>query len=222
MLSTLRPDERAAASEIERDRKLKSNLSAVAKTAVGLGTAAFGAGLSARIAPFLSEYITPDLAVKGISKISPKLGNFLKQGQQMGMDVKEGINFLKDKMDKPKEGRNIIQQYSDELYSFLDQNIKSGKKIVEAVAAADMDPKFKKIVNKIEQDHKTPFTNIAQSIFKENEGSQTSSSQMQPQKSPGTINQLLQQSQGMQQSQGQQANNVDQALMAAMQKILQM
>lgn len=220
MTGFLRPDEKAAQAEIERASNLRNTIKKGAGAAIGLGTAAVGASLSSKILPFLNQYIPADLAMKGISKLSPKLGEFLKQGQSMGLDVQEGINFIKDKMEKPKEGRNIIQQYSDELYSFLDQNIKSGKKIMEAVAAADMDPKFKKIVNKIEQDHKTPFTSIAQSIFKENEGSQASSSAPAQQKPQGAINQLLQQSQGMQpqmQQQGQGAAN----LMAILQKIQQ-
>lgn len=204
MSSMLRPDERAANAEIERDRNLKSNLSGLAKTAVGIGAAGIGGALSSRIAPFLNEYITPELAVKGISKISPKLGNFLKQGQEMGLDVKEGINFLKDKLDKPKDSRNIIQQYSDELYSFLDQNIKNGKRIIEAVIAAEMNPKFKKIVNQIELDHITPFTKIAQSIFKENEGQKKDSSNEQNQRKQGIVNQVLQQSQQMQSQNSQQ------------------
>jgi hypothetical protein len=223
MTSFLRPDERAAESEIERSTNLSNTITKGVGALAGIGTAAVGAKISSKILPFLNQYIPTDLAVKGISKLSPKLGEFLKQGQSMGLDVKEGLNFIKDKMksseEPAKENRNIIQQYSDELYSFLDQNIKSGKKIIESVAAADMDPKFKKIVNKIEQDHKTPFTKIAQSIFKENQASQMnpSSQQQNPQ---GAINQLLQQSQGMQQ-QNPQTGQGQAALMAILQKIQQ-
>ena len=85
----MRPDERAASSTIEREENSKRNIGRGIKTVASLGLAATGAGLSSRIIPFLSEHIPTDLAIKGISKVSPKVGEFLQKGMSKGLNVKE-------------------------------------------------------------------------------------------------------------------------------------
>lgn len=216
MTSSLRPDERASLAQIEKSKKLDSTLKTGAKTAIGLTTAATGLGISSRILPFLSEYIPADLAMKGISKISPKLGQFLQKGQSMGLDIKEGFDFIKNNLEKsnqtqessqkPPEQQNIISQYSPELLAFLEDHINKGRQPLEAGALAQLDPTFKKIISKMEADHKAPFSSILQTIFgsPQQVAPQTAQSQMQ-----------------QPQQQGQQGNG-DQALLAALDKILKM
>lgn len=156
----MRPDEAASLSEIERDKKNKSRFMSGIKTAGALT----GAGIVSRLSPFFSQFIPVDLAMKGISKISPKIGDFLKRGQSMGLDLKEGIDFVKEKMN-PKEIRNIIQQYSPELHQFIDQSIKAGKAPLEAGALAQLQDKFKKVINKISEDHKTDWSSILENVY---------------------------------------------------------
>lgn len=214
-----RPDEKAAQSEIERAKKLNKVGKTVAGAAIGLGTAAIGgpgiasmaSGLSSRLLPLLNKYITPDLAVKGISKVSPKLGEFLKKGMASGLPIKEGLDFLKGEMTKgqPQEQkapdqRNIIEQYSPELHQFLKDEITKGRPPIEAGALAQSQDKFKNIIKKLSQDHKTDFSSILQSIY--GSGQQGSSQPQQPQ----------QQSQ-----QSQQPGQGQQALMSILQKIQQ-
>src|SRR6266478_2673500 len=117
MKMVLRPDEEANIKETERDKRFRSTLSSIGKTGVGLATGLGATSLSSRLLPFLSEHIPLDLAMKGINKLSPKLGKFLKEGQSMGLDVKKGLDFIKEKVG-PKEKRNIIEQYSPELHNF--------------------------------------------------------------------------------------------------------
>ena len=109
--------------------------------------------------------------------------------------------------------KNPIQQHSDELHAFLDNEIKKGRQPLEAGALAQLQPKFKKVIKKLEEDHKTPFSSILQSIY--GEGEQQSKAALQPQP---------EQAQSMQQGQPQpgQQGNGDQDLIAAFQKILQM
>lgn len=209
----MRPDEKSALDRIQRDRNLESNIKTGLGTAATLGAGSAIAGLGSKIAPFLSEYIPVDLAVKGISRVSPKMGNFLKKGMEKGLNVKDGINFLKDKFsspeslqEKPKDNRNIIQQYSDELHTFIDNAVKSGESPTKVGGTARQDPKFKKIIEKIEKDHQTPWPNIIDSIYRNSNQPEQPQSPQQAQPN-GAV---------------QQKGNTDQAIMAALEKILSM
>src|ERR1700733_15097114 len=88
----------------ESDERLKSGLKTAGKlasTAIGGATFTAGTALASKIAPFLSEYITPDLALKGISKINPKFGDILKRGIKNGLSLESGLDFLKKNIQKP-------------------------------------------------------------------------------------------------------------------------
>jgi alkylated DNA nucleotide flippase Atl1 len=214
----LRPDEEANLKEIERDKRFRSTLSHAGAAGIGLATGLGASSLGTRLLPFLSEHIPLNLAMKGINKISPKLGKFLKDGQSMGLNVKEGLDFIKDKIGS-KEQRNIIEQYSPELHNFLKQEIGQGRAPIEAAALATL-PKsgrdFTKAIKQLEKDHKTSFQQIVQSIFGT---AQQSQQQMPQQMQPEAPQQAQTAQQGA--GPGQQANT-DQALMAALEKILQM
>src|SRR6188768_1514085 len=99
----LRPDEEANLAEVERDRRFRGLVKGAATTAVGVGASLGGSGIASKILPFINEYVPVDLAIKGISKISPQIGDMLKKGQQMGLDVGEGLSFLKDKMESTQQ-----------------------------------------------------------------------------------------------------------------------
>ncbi len=183
----LRSDEEANNAEVERDKSLRGNIN---KAAIGLGTAAIGGSLTGKIMPFLNQYIPAGLAMKGINKVSPKLGSFLKKGQEMGLNLEEGLSFLKDKLSnsktdnfQTKENGNIIQQYSPELHQFLDQEIKNGRSPIEAGAIAQMNKKFSDVIKKLSKDHKTDWSSIIQSVFGNGQTAQPSqqSAQQPPQ-----------------------------------------
>lgn len=109
-MNTLRPDEELSEYEIEkaknRDKKLKSGI----KTLGGLAIGSAGLAISSRILPFLSDYIPVDLAVKGISKISPKIGNYLKRGMESGLAIKDGLDFLKKQLSPKEENEDDLEQ----------------------------------------------------------------------------------------------------------------
>ncbi len=173
----MRPDEEANRAEIERDQRFRSNV------AKGVGTAAtLGAGAAtARIMPFLSKFIPVDLAMKGLTKVSPKIADFLKRGQSMGLNVEEGIQYIRDSISpkeekkspetgkNPKENRNVIEQYSPELHQFILGEMQNGRSPLEAGAIATLgrkgDPDFKPIISKLTKDHKTSWSSILESVY---------------------------------------------------------
>lgn len=68
-----------------------------------------------------------------------------------------------------KEGRNIIQQYSPELHQFIEEQVKNGRNPIEAGAIAQNDKRFSSIINKLSKDHKTPWSNILQTVYGQGE-----------------------------------------------------
>ena len=172
MNSNLRSSEIASESEIRRAKERDESLKGGFKTAAKVGGAISGAGLSARILPFLSEYITPDLAIKGISKISPDLGKFLKKGMEKGLNVKDGLNYIKEnlmqsetKKEPPKQSLNIIEQESPELHQFLLSKIKEGLTPVQAATLAQNDKKFIQPINRLKNKHKVNWSAIIETVF---------------------------------------------------------
>ena len=165
-----RSDELAAQSQIESEHRFRNKLSGAG---AGLATAAAGAsGVLGKIAPFLSQYIPADLAMKGINKISPRLGEFLKNGQKAGLDIESGINFIKEKFEgataeNPKEDGNVIKQYSPELHQFIEGEIQKGRSPDEAGALAQLKPEFKKHIEKLSKDHKAPFSALLKTVYGE-------------------------------------------------------
>lgn len=105
MSSYLRPDEKAAAADIEKSKRHDAALKSGLKTAGSIAATAGGLAITSRILPFLNDLIPTDLAIKGISKISPKIGDYLKRGIESGLSIKDGLNFLK-KQAMPKEEEN--------------------------------------------------------------------------------------------------------------------
>lgn len=214
MTNYLRSDENASLSEIERAQSRDKTFKKAIKTGATLGTAAIGGGISAKILPLLNSYVPEDLALKGITKLFPELGKNLKKGSSLGLNLRDGLNFIKDQIspkedsnqEKTKDNRNIIEQYSPDLHQAISQEIKKGRSPIEATnIAAFQDKKFDSIIKKIIKDHKVPFSSLIQSIYGNGEMGQPSQ-QMNPQ------------DQGQQQGQVGQGQ---QALMSILQKLQQ-
>lgn len=239
MTSTMRPDEQAAFSEIERSQNRDKNIKKGIKTAVGIGSAALGLGAAkagstiySKIAPFLSEYIPVDLAMKGINKINPALGSFLQKGMKQGLNVKDGLNFIKENMqpkqeekkESTKEKRNIIEQYSPELNQFINEEVGKGRTPIEAAALAQNDKRFKDVIGKLTKDHKTPWSNIIEGIFGKGQATQPQQQGFlmpQPEIPHSSSAEQDMSRQQQQPQQGQQPGQGQQALMAILQKLQQ-
>jgi hypothetical protein len=221
-MNSLRPDETAALSEIERssdrDRKVKGSLGAIA----GTGLAGASAALGSRIAPFLSELIPSDLAIKGISKIAPSIGNFLKKGQSMGLDIGEGLQFVRDSIGgkespkEPEEEEDIILRFSPKLSEFVRKAVQNGSPISEVESLArSPGQKFNKTIAYLEKSLGMTFYDVIRSIYG---GKKKDSGKVQQ---PASQMQATQQQPPVSQQPAGQPGQGQAALMAILQKLQQ-
>ena len=162
-----------ASEEIIRQQSEPSRLvKTAAKTALGLA----GGGVAVRrIAPFLSQYIPEDIFVKGLSKIDPRLGKFIRSAMEQGHSVDDVKNFMGEKVQESeplKTDKNVVEQYSPELHQFLSEHIQKGRSPLEAAGMATLDQtgrkSFKRIIDKITKDHKSPWSAIVESVYGSN------------------------------------------------------
>jgi hypothetical protein len=144
----------------------------IAKNAAAVGSAALAAGSVGRILPFLSKYVPEDLAIKGLNKIDPRFGSFI----QKAMDAGESFSQVKEQIESKMEGasetekaakqdKNIIERESPELHTFIDQEIRNGRKPIEVAAIAQNDKRFASTIQKLMKEHKTPWSQIIESIY---------------------------------------------------------
>lgn len=146
-----------------------------------------------------------------------------------GFPKKKEDKTAEKKEEKTIDKRNLIQQYSDELFQFIENEINKGRPVIEAGALAQNDKRFTKIIDKLTKDHKTTWSNILQTIF--GSGHYPGMGMTQPQalnkfnervKKPGV---LQQETERFEQGYGKmpkELSQADTALLAAMEKILRM
>jgi hypothetical protein len=133
------------------------------------GTAIGGSGVS-RIVPFLSRLIPKDLAIKGLEKVSPRLGKFIGGAIQGGASEDEVLDFVREKMEPKQEenaenGSNILGQYSPDLQAYIEEQIQSGKSPDHAAAYAMNVPELSEIVKEIEKKKNKRFTAIVRELY---------------------------------------------------------
>jgi len=148
----------------------------------------FGAALAtgSAVLPFLSSYIPENLMIKGLSKINPQIGKFVSSALASGESIDTIKDFIKDKIEpkeeeNAQESGNVIEQYSPELNQFIMSEIDNGREPLEAGALASLNPKFKKIIDKLTKDHKSPFSTLIQTVYGQNRQANQQLPQMQNQ-----------------------------------------
>ena len=202
----LRPDEEAAQANMERERRSSDKIGKGISSAVSLGGAMVGASAFTKVLPFLSEHIPLDMAIKGISKVSPKVGDFLRRGQESGLDLKEGLEFIKEKIsgNKPNlpEEKNAIQMHSQKLFDSIEEMINQGLSPMEAASKISSDKNSQSTIKQMEKEYKADWYSIVESIF--GRGDSAKRPQAQPQQQP------QQQPSSQPQGQSQQGGNWDQ------------
>ena len=188
----------------------------VGLTALGGGAAAVGSKFASRLIPaigsLINKYVPNNIATAGLKKIDPRFNKFIEGAIAEGYSHEDVRQFLEDKIEKTqsqepaKENRNVIQQYSPELFQYLDDQVKKGRSPIEAGAIAQNEKRFSDIIKKLSKDHKTSWSNILQSVFGSPDMAQPESKAAL--QSP--------------QNNGVMQNSGDEALIAAAKKILSM
>ncbi len=199
-----------ASEEIQRQQ------SAPGRIAKGIATSALGfAGGNAafnRIAPFLSKYIPEPLAIKGLSKLDPKMAGFISSSIGQGFSFSNIRDFLgnKGEQEAARENKNIIQKYSPGLHQYISDLIKQGSSPIDAANKAKkfLGKKEQDTITKIEKDYKSDWLSIVESIFGKGDIAQQGM-QEQPQ-------------QGQSTQQPQQGGGSDDQIISALQNILRM
>jgi len=197
----LRPDELASQSAIQKSKQEDELLKKGIGFSTGLGTAGLGVGLAKKALPFLSEFIPVDLAMKGINKVAPEIGKFLKKGQSMGLDLKKGFNFLRENLSPKSNQSNPLQDFETnypEIVQALSGHINNGRSPQEAAAILKTSTPFGQKIKKIEKDTGKNFVDFILEMMGGNQSSQMQQPQQIQQQAPqGTpVTQQTQQSQG--------------------------
>lgn len=154
-----RPDESANLADIERDKLMRSRT----KKAIG-AAGSFGLGLgygkiAQKILPYISEALPLNVALDGIEKVSPKIANFLRRGQKMGLDIQEGMDFVKETLTEKKEPeyqsifKKIVGDIDIESLDPGSQKELSFLKMItdqlESKGKTEKDPSIKNVARKI-------------------------------------------------------------------------
>lgn len=219
-MSFQRPDELASEVESERNRRFDQGLLSGGKKLLNVAATATGLGISSKILPFLSKYIPVDLAVKGISKISPQLGNFLKKGQSAGLDIKEGLDFIKEKLTPSQQ-----EEQPSEIKALENKNNKIQELFDLASRGKTQGNQFLKHASHLIKSQDIPDYETFSNFYKwwhgqpsERRGSPRAEFELFRQQIGNT---LQPQQQEQSQQQPQQSGQGQQALMAILQKLQQ-
>ncbi len=208
----MQPYQRASEALRSGDEEPLHLLKNIGLTAVGGGAAAAGSRAVGKLIPAISslinQYVPEKLSKAGLSKLDPRFGKFLDGALKEGYTYDELRNFLGEKVEKSNEEQNpkkaskgsgnIIEQYSPELHGFILEEIKKGRSPLEAGSLATLksysNKDFKKVIDKIVSDHKTPWASILSTVYGD-QGNQSQNQPNQPQpepnRSPGAGQQAL-------------------------------
>lgn len=224
----MQPYQRASASILAKEEdpiQAIKGLGKVASGSLGAGLAyKTGAKLAGVIAPkigaFLSDYIPEETAIRGLSKIDPRLKTFVDGVMQEGYSFDDVRNFLGEKVRREseqekektqaKDNKNIIERVSPKLHQFIDQEIRKGRSALEAGAIAQSGGnEFKKVIDQLVKEHKIPWSSLLESVY---------GASPQQAQSPDQMQNAQPSQQGQQ---PQQSGTGQQALMQILQKIQQ-
>jgi hypothetical protein len=166
----------ASEEQQRQDREPEKYLKRAGSALAGAGGTALGivggGKILSRLAPLLSTKIPIDLAIKGLNKIDPRIGKFVSDAIKTGNTEEEALDFLREKVsgkevkeEFAKQNGNVIEQYDPELFTYIKEKVSKGIPVLQAGEKAKDHPRFLNAIKKLEKDHKTPWSNILQSVF---------------------------------------------------------
>lgn len=184
---------REASEAIRRREEQGVNTLKNTASAAVAGAPILASGAIGRIIPLLSNLVPDNLSIKGLGKVDPRLGKVADKALENGYEASDVKEFIGNKIEQSQQpaqkNRNIIEQESTELHQFIDQEIKGGRKPIEAGAIAQNDKRFSSIIQKLMKAHKIPWSQIIESVYGAEETAQPANQQQSQQ--PGQGQQAL-------------------------------
>lgn len=168
MHNFLRPDESSSESRINKNLEQTEKYKRGLQTASNIASTAVGVGAASKVLPFLSDLIPADLAMKGINKISPKIGQFLQKGKAMGLDLKQGFQFIKDNIGATESKKNPLKEFETnhpEIFRAINGYINKGQPPQSAAAILKNSAPFAKSIKKLEKDVGKNFVDYILELF---------------------------------------------------------
>lgn len=217
-MNTLRPDEKAALKHIET---AKSNEGLVKQ---GIGLAAGFAGAN-KILPLLNEFVPSSLALQGLKKVDKRIGTFIDKTLENGFSGESVLGFLRDqfgqktseptqtsKETQPLHPLQEFEQTYPDIAQAMSNLINQGQSPQAAAAILKQSTPFSSKIKRLEKDVGKNFVDYVLELMGGNAG------QMQQPSAQQQVAQPQAQQMEPQQSRG----SADEALLAALDKILKM
>ena len=110
-------------ASVEMKRQAEAPGKALKEVGLTAASLAGGGAILSRVLPFLHASIPADLAIKGISKVSPGLGKFIQGAVSSGYTASNAMDYLKDKLSNKDEEERVqdVNQGFNDLQSKIAQ-----------------------------------------------------------------------------------------------------
>lgn len=122
----MRSEERASQQEIESSKQGGRLLSSAASWALPYAKVAAGSAVLSRISPFLNDLIPSELAMKGLSKIDPRLGKFFKGILSSGHTADEGLQYLRKELTPESTKNQPVKMQSPKDINVANESMNQG------------------------------------------------------------------------------------------------
>ncbi len=163
---------------------------------------AFGKGLGiaagfSQVLPFLNSLIPEEISIKGLSKINPRLGGFVKKALKSGYGLDEIKSFIKEKGESSEEKQNApfsIRKVNPRLAEEIETTMSRGYDPLQTAAVISNSSRFSKDIKDIQKKTNRKIEDLISEEFQQATGGNSSPRQQNPQQSQGQdrLMQLLQ------------------------------
>ncbi|HEY3526807.1 MAG TPA: hypothetical protein VGK47_11455 [Nitrososphaeraceae archaeon] len=198
----------------------------VGSGAIGAATTLAGGGIASKVLqkalPFLSSFISPEEAMKGLSKLDPRLKDFIGTAMENGKPFEEVKDFISNKIDQAIPKQSDKRERLDKTYGnffqgvvkkLIDQGLSPAQAAVRVKSSTSSNKAF---IKSMEEGYGMDLVDIIDSIF----GSNSQALPEVPAQQTAPESQAALQSQAPMQQQ-QAPGQGQQALMGILQKIAQ-
>lgn len=149
-----------ASEEVKRQSRAPIDLAGNVASLLPYSSAIKGAGIAGgaallkKVLPFLSKYIPQALAIQGMKKVAPKIGEFVETSISQGHQFDDVSNFIKEKSgvkgeDFAQENEQQPQQGQQQKMSVGDQEAQRFQEYYGQKQNNQSDAALMEVLNKI-------------------------------------------------------------------------